>query len=353
MREQIRYIPEDIILNLSVPDLGHPDGRRILEAHYNNCHKDNPVFECVDHQTGTNPGMFLKKIDGFWWAVHFDRSDCRSKRVHAPMSDEHKRQAEYWVRAAEDAGLRAETEHTLPSRTRPDVLIYGPITTGVEVQRSDLSRAAAIDRTKRAALSDVSDIWSTDREKEPYWLHHVPTVSQRPDSWQYLPPKRSVLANGVRQIEPVRCRPGDLPRCPSGYQFCGKYHAKSIPAVVRLDDIAWRFPTGDIVALKLPAITGTKVGVYLCSAKSADLYTELTGQPAASFFRPGTEPHRVQNIPGRVECRNIQPIFRPISCGVCDLRFLIEAQFRDHQVIGYDGGLICPDSPSRYRLAHR
>src|SRR5262249_11611140 len=158
-------------------------------------------------------------------------------------------------RAANDAGFRAETEHQLPSGTRPDVLIHGPVTAGVEVQRSGISRAAAIRRTKRAALAGVTEIWSTDREKEPYWLHHVPTVSQRPDSWQYLPPKQSVLASGVRHIEAVRCLAGNLPRCPSGYQFCGKYHAKSTPAVVSLDDIAWRFPTRDIVALKLPAIT--------------------------------------------------------------------------------------------------
>jgi hypothetical protein len=352
MRDEIRYIPLDIILDLSEPGLGHPDGRRIVEAHHNDCHKNNVVFECLDHRTGTNPGMYLQLRGDQWWAVHFEASACGSKRIAAPMSDEHKRQAEYWVRAATSAGLRAETEFTLPTRTRPDVLIYGPINTGVEVQRSGLSRARAIDRTRRAALAGVSDIWSTDRSKPPYWLHHVPTVTENPDAWHYLRRER-IMAGGVREVEAVRCMGGNLPRCPSGYQFCGKFHAKSVPVVVSIDDLAWRVPTGDIVALDLPAITGTTAGVYLCTARSAALYTELTGQPAPNYFRPGTEPQRHQKDPGRVECRNVQPTFKPISCGACELRFFTSAQFRDHQVIGYDGRPICPESPSRYPLARR
>ena len=141
--------------------------------------------------------------------------------------------------------------------------------------------------------------------------------------------------------------------CASRYQFCGRYHAKSLPAVVKLDEIAWRFPTADIVALRLPAITGTKAGVYLCSAKSAAMYTELTGEPAPVVFQPGSGQRRLQKIPGRVECRNIQPTFPSGSCGVCKLRFFTEDEFAAHQVEGFDGRPICPESPARYRLAPR
>jgi hypothetical protein len=96
----------------------------------------HPAFTCERHQDGSNPGLFLKKIGGQWRAVHYEASTCEAIRLPAPMSDEHKRQAEYWARAAEDAGYRAEAERSLSTGTRPDVLIHGPVETGIEVQRS-------------------------------------------------------------------------------------------------------------------------------------------------------------------------------------------------------------------------
>jgi len=102
--------------------------------------KANPAFKCLTHEGGTNPGLFLQKRDGEWWAVHYEKGQCRFEaRVPAPMSDEHKRQTDYWVRAAQDAGWHAETEQGLPTGTRPDALIRGTVLTGVEVQRSAMT----------------------------------------------------------------------------------------------------------------------------------------------------------------------------------------------------------------------
>jgi hypothetical protein len=163
MQSKILHVPTGIVLDLSEPDLGHPDGRAIIESHYHDCHRDRPAFECMKHRGGTNPGMYLKKIRGEWWAVHFETGPCHGLRLPAPMSDEHKRQAEYWVRAAQDAGWQAETEHTLASGTRPDVLIHGPVVTGIEVQRSSMTRVGAVQRTKKAAQAGVCDVWFTDK----------------------------------------------------------------------------------------------------------------------------------------------------------------------------------------------
>ena len=144
VKSLIRYEPEGIIIDLAAPDLGHPDAFAIIERHYRQgSHADrrfnrfNPAFVYLKHEDGSNPGLFMKNIDGEWWAVHYEASGC--KRMHIPtrMSDEHKRQAEYWARAGEDAGYRAELERSLGTGTRPDVLIHGPVqTTGIEVQRS-------------------------------------------------------------------------------------------------------------------------------------------------------------------------------------------------------------------------
>lgn len=165
MRASIRYVPEGIDLDLSRADLGHPDGRKILERHYRQSERrlpfnaGNPAFICLKHGSSSNPGLFLKRIGNEWWAVHYVRSPCSNMRVPAPMSDEHKRQVDYWARAGEDAGYRVDTEVALPTGTRPDAVIYGPIQTGVEVQRYAMTAQAAIKRSARAQASSVLDVW--------------------------------------------------------------------------------------------------------------------------------------------------------------------------------------------------
>jgi hypothetical protein len=353
MRSQILHVSSGIVLDLAKPDLGHPDGQAIIEGHYHDCHRNMPAFECMAHLEGTNPGMYMKKIQGQWWAVHFEAGPCQSRRIPAPMSDEHKRQAEYWVRAAQDAGWRAEMEHSLPTGTRPDVLIHGRVVTGIEVQRSAMTQAAAIQRTRKAAQAGVCDVWFTDRESYPRWAFRVPTVGQQPQAWQYLPPRRAVLANGVRAFSAVRCEIGNLPVCPDGRNWCGRYHPKAEPRVLILDDVASRFPAGEIVALRIGNMSGVRGGVYLFPAESVTLYKELTGKSAQLAFDPRAEDRQRGQPSGRVECQSMQPTIRSnfsVSCGACLQRFLSELEFTRHQVQRWDRHLICPESSARYPL---
>ena len=140
--------------------------------------RHNPAFICLAHREGSNAGLYLKNINGVWWAWHYEQADC-SHRVRFParMSDEHKRQAEYWCRAATDAGWKAEMERALPG-TRPDVFIYGAVTTGIEVQCSYKSPSQAVVRTNKAAAAGVTDLWLTTHPSVK-WAWHVPTVLTR------------------------------------------------------------------------------------------------------------------------------------------------------------------------------
>ena len=115
MREKILYVPRNVVLDLSLPDLGNPDGLAILQRHYRQSErpvlgfsKARPAFVCLAHEGSTNPGLYLKKIDGQWWAVHYEAGECRDQRIPTPISDEHKRQTEYWARAAEEADWRVD-----------------------------------------------------------------------------------------------------------------------------------------------------------------------------------------------------------------------------------------------------
>jgi hypothetical protein len=172
VRRKIRYVPDDIELDLSEPDLGHEDGLDILQCHYRQSDrpgmgfsKARPAFVCLTHEGGANPGLYLKKREGEWWAVHYEAGDCGSHRLPAPMSDEHKRQTEYWARAAQDAGWRVELERALPAGTRPDALIRGPVMTGIEVQRSAMTDSRAVARTGKAASAGVTDLWYGGRPR--------------------------------------------------------------------------------------------------------------------------------------------------------------------------------------------
>ena len=46
----------------------------------------NPAFVCLKHEDGSNPGLFMKNLDGEWWAFHYEASGC--KPMHVPDADE-------------------------------------------------------------------------------------------------------------------------------------------------------------------------------------------------------------------------------------------------------------------------
>jgi hypothetical protein len=321
MRREIRYEPEGIVLDLGVPGLGHPDGTDILLRHYRQSEnpgirfsKSSPAFTCLKHQDGTNPGLFLKKTrSGVWFAVHYVGTDCASYRLPSPMSDEHKRQAEYWVRAAETAGYSTETEWRLHSGTRPDVLIRGPVMTGVEVQRSYIRRSAAVARTRKAELAGVKDVWFTDNSNRAGWYGRVPSVGQnllpgQPNPWRdSVPRARAITATGLRKIVSLKCTVNSGYQCPVGRNCCGRYHPRDIPwASLAIDDVAEQFPAGQMLAIRLSGTMRKPGNIAIVSSADKVLYEELTGIPATPIFQPLAEDPRFR-IGTPADCRNVQP----------------------------------------------
>lgn len=313
MRAQILYLPEGIRLDLSEPDLGHPGGLEIIQRHYRQSQRSglqfsrhNPAFACLTHLGGSNPGLFIKRIGNEWWAVHYEAGPCRSHRLPAPMSDEHKYQTEYWVRAAEDAGWRAEQEYTLHTGTRPDALIHGPVLTGVEVQRSAMTAAGAVARTRKAFCAGVTDVWFTSRKPEPLWAWRVPTVGENDLSWLRLPPRRSATATGLRVIRAARCVVENFDRCPFARRHCGQDHPR--PAAwtgLTVDDVAAQFPAGQIKLLRFRR-NPRRDDVFLVSPESLALYEELTGDSGQFPADPVTDDRSPRTAPGTVVCRNPQ-----------------------------------------------
>jgi hypothetical protein len=317
MRSLILYIPESITLNLDEPDLGHPDGRAIIARHHRQStrksmgfSRDNPAFACRAHIGGTNPGLYIKNIGGEWWAAHYESGACPSRRIPAPMSDEHKRQTDYWARAAEDAGWAVDLEHPLPTGTRPDALIFGTVLTGVEVQRSSMTAAGAITRTKRAAAAGVADVWFTGNDihavagkLSPPWAHRVPTVGAERLGWGVLPPRGAALATGLRKLKAMKCTYRNWSLCPLTHRLpCGETHAIPEPLGLTVDEVAARFPAGELVSLRMRR-NARSGDIFIVRAQDAALYQEVTG------YRPPettATPPKAGQPPGRVECANDQ-----------------------------------------------
>jgi hypothetical protein len=327
MQRQIRHVPDGIVLDLDRPDLGHPDGVDILLHHYRQSStagmhdsQTAPAFICMKHENGTYPGLYLKKTRrGEWFAVHYvGDGSCGPYRLPSPMSDEHKRQAEYWARAAQDSGYDVETEWRLHTGTRPDVFIRGPNLTGVEVQRSLIKAVTAVDRTRQAEAAGVRDLWFTDNTTRPEWFDRVPSVGQNVipgyDPWRHgTPPRRSVTATNLRRIVPVRCTVSCGYQCANGRNFCGRYHPRSRPWTgFTVDDVAAQIPAGDMVAIRLLRPGRKKPGdIAIVPPVDQRLYEEMTGVRATPLFIPaaGEPPPRHGN--GVAECMNRPPTRLP------------------------------------------
>ena len=88
--------------------------------------------------------MFVRLVGNRFWAVHFRGSICTSDHEIAEESVEHRRQKDYWQRAAEDAGYPVAQELHTGRGTILDVAIDGPYRTGIEVQLGHRAKAGQV-----------------------------------------------------------------------------------------------------------------------------------------------------------------------------------------------------------------
>jgi hypothetical protein len=305
VKSLVRYLPEGIVLDLSEPDYGHERGLEIVAEQLGKSHRATPVFVCVKHESP----MFLQRRpirrgrpETRIWACHFDGTDCTP--VTGGMSDEHRRQTDYVVRAAETAGLRTATEVRLAEGSiRPDAVLYGSSSVAVEVQRSGLTSGTAVARTRKAIAAGMStSLWFSDRQGAPAWFFRVPSVGMNPQmEWSSLPPARSAtVTTGLRVITAARCRVPDFSRCPKSWRApCGAWHAKHEPWLgMTVDDVAAMAPEGGVVPVRF---VGNGDPILLVSPESRRAYEDVVKRPAVLTLREQAE-QPVSPGGERVEC---------------------------------------------------
>jgi hypothetical protein len=277
-----------------------PDDQATLRSFHRKCSFKNPVLVCYSKRNA----LYVQERDGNLHMVH-EHGDCCPRRDigSAGMSDQHKRETDYLCRAGEarwpvDSEARGtRSAARLSTGVIPDLVIRGNVHIGMEVQRSSLAARSAVERTRKALLAGVSDIWvtDTDRDRRPKWTMRVPTVGMNHQRWdQWVPPAGTVRATtGCFKIVPARCMPGFFDRCPLGKRrHCGSshWHAAWENRVLVVDDIAILAPAGEIAPLRW---YGRPDRVMIVQRDDLALYEELLGRAADPVFRPAVMPAAV------------------------------------------------------------
>ncbi|APU15927.1 hypothetical protein UA75_20000 [Actinoalloteichus sp. GBA129-24] len=327
MTTRVMYTPQDRVLDLSRLTA---DDYQVISSLHSKIQRRDRVLLCLEPAVPGEDEMFVREIRGRYFAVHFPGGGHGSHEIMRE-SDEHRRQKEYWQRAAEDAGYPVQQEFATDSGTVLDVAIHGPRRTGVEVQRSHLTGRAAATRTTRSFRAGWLPVWFADSDRTPQWFHRVPSVGCVTIPWRDLPPRRAATATGLRTLEAERCTADTSTGCYDRRRRpCGRYHPKPVP---------WRGLTVDDVATLVPAeeavpLTMRGGSVYLVPPPSVELFRELTGDEGE--YRPGSGRRSVPpSRSGVRDCRNPSHVGDPPPgrwprCRQCGKEIYLIREGRDH-----------------------
>lgn len=224
--------------------------------------------------------MYAQVRHGVAVLCHWPDTAHDGCRLAFGMTDEHRRQQEYWAEAGSRAGWSADTEVSTGNGTRLDVAISGLVRVGIEVQHSGITPRAVKARTTKSYRAGWTSLWSSDSEQRPKWVDTVPTL-RAAANWAERPPQGTATAIGPRTVSVGRCEPGQLgPGCK---RPCRRLHRPYFELIrgLTVDDVAARMPAGDLVPLQYrPGY------IYLTPPDDLARYVEMTGRDAA--WTPGS-----------------------------------------------------------------
>lgn len=260
-------------------DTSDPEDRDLVRSYAEREKVPRGTFQCEI----SSGAMFAKRRGPTVFLSHYPgegHGNCI--RIVFGMSEEHKREQEYWARAAAAAGYDTHTEYRTSNHTVLDVAIDGPQRVGIEVQRSKLPPSQVKARTTKSRNAGWQAIWSDNLPKNASWANQVPTVRPGRIDWSDPnPPPRTARAIGPRRLHVVRCG-WDIRgiRC---RRPCSKLHAPEFESIdgLTIDDVAELAPAGELVPLQ------HRDAVYLVPPESYDRYQDLLHQGGASSSSTG------------------------------------------------------------------
>lgn len=272
------YRPRDMEVDLS--DLPRWLYEEIASLHGQIEKQTSPLI-CMGN---SEPMYVYRSHEGRYFVRHYpgENPDGHGHTL-ATMSDEHRRQADYTRRAADDHGLSTALEFSTGNHTRLDLAVTGERQVGFEIQRSQLSRRNAELRAFRSFEAGWPTVWVTDAPRVPDWYDRVPSARLTAGiDWTDLPAR-----NSARVIIGKFTRERDRTK-PSGWRY------RREPRTVMLDELAYLMPAGTIV----PVATGKRGVVSLATADAREVIDSCT-YPGASTWRPQSATPRAKETAQR------------------------------------------------------
>jgi hypothetical protein len=280
-----------IELNLTEPDLGHPEHPGLWDAlRADRRSVDERQLQCIQCRyihPDCPEWMYLNERHGIRFATHWNPNIGEHPSTNE--GDKHKALKDRIAKAAELDGHTVEVEDRAEDgKRRTDVLVKGAggLLIGHEVQLSYATTDSVRKRTLIARHDGISPLWSTvDRLAQ--WIGHVPWVHTDNLPWQQISTGRELLVRGgVRALAWTLCDRNNPEPCPvKGHGRCGQRHGKWDLAHPELDTLVRDTASGEFVPVIVPQ--GRRMNRIWVKVADRDLYAEsVGGLPSEDDFQP-------------------------------------------------------------------
>ncbi|WP_227025902.1 hypothetical protein [Streptomyces fodineus] len=302
-----------IEINLSLPDLGHPDRPDLLrEITASVADRDPQLLECLAHHEGRecqseaggkSPWMFIRR----------GRIGGRRPLVasHLPIthkatpteSAQHKATKERVVGTATRYGLDAEAEVPVANRRSvSDAVVTGPdgIRIGWEIQYHHLSPSSVHRRSVNAVEHGITPLWVA-KDRTASLIDRAPWARVDDMPWKDIADgKEMLIRGGYRHLQVWKCVPSSERHClvSEGAGHCGAIHADwFVPALclpekkpVHIEDLVLQSATGESVPVYVPNRGSGRAGRHMwVPASDRALWEEIVGEKAPLPAAPDQE----------------------------------------------------------------
>ncbi|MFE1772804.1 hypothetical protein [Streptomyces sp. NPDC059008] len=262
-----------IRIELTHPDLGHPDRPDLLEEIIQPIGKrDRELLQCLEHhERGVCQAEDHDRSP--WMAIRRRTMGGRTTLVaaHLPVrhrptaeeSDKHKAMKERIARAADRHGLSAEIEsRSGDGRIRNDVLVIGAAErVGWEAQYAPITASTVRRRSQAAADNGIVPSWVTNSDRAAL-IDRAPWARVDDFSWREIAsPKAMLVRAGVRHLQRWKCTPSSERPCPLIGSACGRLHVQwDLPALciprqphTGVDQLVVTSADGEYVPMRIPS----------------------------------------------------------------------------------------------------
>lgn len=259
MASSVYHVGLGLELNLTEPDLGHPEIPNLWERLRADKRpvpqRELQCMQCREARPECPEWMFLTEREGVRFATHY--KDSIGDHLASNESDQHKAFKERIAKAAEAGGFTVEVEdRARDGRRRTDVLVRGAhdLLVGHEVQLSYVALPTVRKRARLARADGITPLWTTVQATRDF-INQVPWALTDDAPWKQIVAGRELqIRGGVRKLEMERCDLTNPRPCPVLVRGkCGKLHGRWVPAFpYLLDSLVRDTAAGDYVPVIVP-----------------------------------------------------------------------------------------------------